>query len=129
LAKEFAIQINVGHQIKLIFATLKAAKLYLLGVLDKLPQLIPLGNGVGKILGSCRRQIQGMKPPNPYGHVLTKQRMNAGEMDNESPSVDDSPNVATIQELEPERIMPRSGLAKPESLFPVCIYLVAVRVG
>jgi len=78
LAKEFAIQINVGQQIKLIFATLEAAKLYLMCVLDKLPQLIPLSNGAGKILISRRRQFQGMKTPNPYGNVLAKQGMNAG---------------------------------------------------
>jgi hypothetical protein len=129
LAKEFAVQINVGQQIKLVFATLKAAKLYLLGVLDKLAQLIPLGDGAGKILGSRRRQFQGMKTPNPYGDVLAKQRMNAREVDYESLSVQHTANVATIQELKPLGIMSRSGLAKPESLFQVCIYLVGVRVG
>jgi hypothetical protein len=111
LAKEYAIQINVGHQIKLVFATLKSAKLYLLGVLDKLSQLIPLGNGAGKILGSRRRQIKGMKTPNPYRNILPKQGMNAGEIDYESLSIHHTPDVATIYKLKPLRKMSRSGEA------------------
>jgi hypothetical protein len=109
LAKKFTIQINVGQQIKLVFATLEAAKLYLLGVLDKLAQLIPLGNGAGKVLGSRWRQIQGMKTPNPNGNVLAQQRMNAGKIDFESLSIHHTPDVATVYKLKPLRKMSRAG--------------------